>query len=123
MLYLLPIYLLEAGRTDDEQVLWWSKGGAMRGESPARIRWFRQYVAATPLLSLRRMRPSRDRGAFGCECSSLLATGTFMLVHVRSSNPCTLWLPGASAYQAYGIDYWNMRRAPLSRSVDMLTDT
>ena len=38
-----------------------------------------------------------------------------MLMHVRSSNPCTLWLPGASAYQAYGIDYWNMRRAPLSR--------
>ena len=48
MLYLLPIYLLEAGRTDDEQVLWWSKGGAMRGESPARIRWFRQYVAGAP---------------------------------------------------------------------------
>eukprot|EP00964_Phaeocystis_antarctica_P110191 scaffold74584_cov60-Phaeocystis_antarctica.AAC.1 len=36
-------------------------------------------------------------------------------MHVRSSDPCTLWLPGASAYQAYGIDYWNMRRAPLSR--------
>ena len=108
--------LLQADRTDDEQVLWWSKGGEMRGESPARIRWFRQYVAATPSLNLGRMRPWRDRGAFGCECSSLVSIGILMLVHVRSSSPCTLWLPGASAYRAYGIDYWNMHRTPLSLS-------
>ena len=92
MLYLLPIYLLEAGRTDDEQVLWWSKGGAMRGESPARIRWFRQYVAATPLLSLRRMRPWRDRGAFGCESSCLVSTGTFMRVTLTLSLALSLAL-------------------------------
>ena len=112
--------LLQAGLPDDDQVLWWSKGGVMRGESPARIRWFRQYVATTPALSLRRMRPWRDPGAFGCDCSALVSMGSFMLVHVRSASPCTLWLAGASTahrayYHTYAIDYWNMRRAPLRR--------
>ena len=57
----------------------------MRGESSARIRWFRQYVATTAALSLRRMRPWREAGAFGCDCSALVSMGSFMLVHVRSS--------------------------------------
>ena len=66
------------------------------------------------------MRPWREAGAFGCDCSALVSISSFMLVHVRSPSPCTLWLPGASTahrayYHIYAIDYWNMRRAPLRR--------
>ena len=31
------------------------------------------------------MRPWREAGAFGCDCSALVSMGSFMLVHVRSS--------------------------------------
>jgi len=37
------------GAHDDAQPLWWAKGGELRGESPARIGWFRrQHVAGDP---------------------------------------------------------------------------
>ena len=82
--------LLQAGLPDDEQILWWSKGGAMLGESPARILWFRQYVAATPALRLGkgRMRPWRERGAsaFGCECSCLVSTGIPLVANLHYTS-------------------------------------
>ena len=34
--------LLRGGVTDDEQPLWWAKGGDLIGRSPERIGWFRR---------------------------------------------------------------------------------
>lgn len=33
---------------NDEQTLWWSKGGALKGESPARIRFLRELLESLP---------------------------------------------------------------------------
>merc|ERR1712087_820856 len=84
--------------SDDEQVMWWSKGGHLHGLSPARIWWFREHileVCRRENVSFSRLRRWHRCPSAGCECSSMVSAG-FMLVHVRSSQPCTLQLPGAS---------------------------
>merc|ERR1712100_724677 len=35
-----------SGFADDDQVLWWSKGNVLRGESPRRIQWFKAFSAS-----------------------------------------------------------------------------
>jgi hypothetical protein len=116
--------ILQSGVADDEQVMWWSKGGRLRGTSPQRIRWFRQHVEgqlARLRLPFSALRPLTlgETSAFGCECSAVAAPGAWMVVHVRSRlRPCEVRLPGANAaapIRAFAIDYWAMRRHLLRR--------
>ena len=115
---------------DDAQVMWWSKGGKLRGSSPLRIRWFRQHVVGQltrlglPFSALHPLTRAETSG-FGCECSAVAAPGVWMIVHVRSrARPCEVRMPSPAAGVANGhtttpirvlaIDYWAMRRQVLT---------
>ena len=107
--------LLTPGLPDDEQVMWWSKGGELRGFSPSRIQWFREHVESRRAhFDFSRLQPWAEADSFGCDCSAMLSPGNFMLVYVMSDRPCSFHLPGASIYRVDAIDYWAMRRRVLA---------
>jgi hypothetical protein len=84
-----------------EDILWWSKGGVLHGQSPARIAFLKEIMAPTP---------------FDEMVPSELAAGNYMLskegglyfIYSTQSEPVSLDLPGPKAYKVDGIDTWDM---------------
>ena len=86
--------ILQAGVPHQQQVMWWSKGGVLRGSSPARIGWFKQYMqsGSHPPFSL--LTSVNLTASAGCAARALVAEGRFALLHVRML--CTRQPGGAS---------------------------
>jgi len=107
--------ILQPSLPDDEQILWWSKGGVLRGASPQRVAWFLQYVRdpANPQPST--LQPMDTSVATGCKSSAAVARGTFALYHIRSIKPCMLRLPGRAhgLVRVTAIHYWEQRKEVL----------
>jgi len=84
-----------------EDILWWSKGGVLHGQSPARIAFLKEIMEPTPFDD---MVPSELAGG-----NNLLAKrGELYLLYLTSTEPVDLDLPGPEAYKVDGIDTWNM---------------
>ncbi len=90
-----------------KDILWWSKGGVLHGDSPARIAWLKQFMAAAPPFDS--LKPvGDDRGNY------LLAdTGKYYLLYCANTQPRSLTLDGHRPYKIDRIDPWAMTVTPL----------
>ena len=87
-----------------EDVLWWSKGGVLYGQSPPRIAFLRRVLEQGPVVGLDPL----DRYSVG-------KRGECYLVYfgVRQPGRWTLDLPEGDNYQIEVIDTWEMTITPI----------
>ncbi len=90
-----------------EDILWWSKGGVLHGESPNRIQWFKDFLAGAPpfheLLPL-----GDDKGRF-----LLAKPGEYYLLYCVDQRPQQVRLAGEHPYKLDVIDPWEMTVQPV----------
>ena len=105
--------LLMANTTDDDQVLWWSKGNVLRGESPARIAWFRDFMTDPRRPGFDKLEPRPQ------SWGSIMAEDTsgYQLFYVSTVGDYKITLPPGTSYTANQVDYWNMRVSEVATSV------
>ncbi len=91
-----------------QDILWWSKGGALYGQSPARIAFLRQIIEAAPVKGLEPLPWGWDVACGGQE-------GHYYLVYWGEHQPLYWYmpLPAEGQYQIDLIDTWEMTISPL----------
>ena len=93
--------------THPQDILWWSKGGVLHGQSPARIAFLKRTMEPAPF---------RDMAPDAALCpgnATLAKPGELYFVYCLKPGPATIVLPGDRPYKVDGIDTWNMTVAPL----------
>ena len=87
-----------------DEVLWWSKGGDLRGSSVARIAFLRSLLEQGPDT----LEPLAQMTAWGYPTAGV--AGEYYLQYLGFYQPCwrTLQLPPQQAYLVEVIDTWNM---------------
>jgi hypothetical protein len=90
-----------------EDLLWWAKGGVLRGQSPARIQFMRDIIEALPY---QQMQP--DFGYHPDVCT-LVRPGDCYLMYFANRKPVAFELPGNGPYKLDGIDPWEMKVLPI----------
>ena len=89
-------------------ILWWSKGGVLHGQSPARIHFLKKIMAQAPefedLIPTDGIAPGHV---------ALHKPGEFYMVYSAEPKELTLNLPGPGPYKVDGIDTWNMTISPI----------
>jgi hypothetical protein len=86
---------------DPDDILWWSKGGVLHGESPARIGFLRKTMESLPYW---KMIPQKlDANVY-----ELKKDGVVYLVYALKPGPMKLQLKGNTQYDVEAIDTWNM---------------
>lgn len=101
------------GETFDrpDGVIWWSHGGALHGESPARLRFLRGILDQTPGAGLRETKGSWDEVAAVADAPD--GEG-YRLYYYSFMRPCRrrFLLPQGERYEAEIIDTWQMTVTP-----------
>ena len=92
-----------------EDILWWSKGGVLHGESPARIAFLRDILADTPTLDPLTMEPGWDNNRLAGRA------GEYYLQYFGNRQPGfrDIQLPEGATFRADLIDTWNMEVIPI----------
>ena len=89
-----------------EDLLWWAKGGVLRGESPDRIEFLKDFMVKAP--DFEELQPmGDDKGNF-----VLGIPGKYYLVYGRTSGNTSVILSGEIPYKIDAIDTWNMKVTP-----------
>lgn len=99
---------------DKNDVLWWSKGGVLKGESPKRLAFLRKIIEAVPQGGLEPMTDSWVWGRGGLVAGKC---GEFRLIYFGRYQP-SFWnigVPEKSRFKADVIDTWNMTITPLDK--------
>lgn len=93
-------------------ILWWSHGGTLHGESPARLKFLRKILEETPGIGLRRMNGAWDEVAAAVD--DLHDCG-YYLYYYGFTRPCrrNFNFPANRKFQAEIIDTWNMTITPV----------
>ena len=90
-----------------EDLLWWAKGGILRGESPARIAFLKEFMTDAPEFDT--LEPvGDDKGRY-----VLAKEGEYYLVYTTEPQTITVKLHGNTPYKIDGIDTWNMKILPV----------
>lgn len=90
-----------------DDLLWWAKGGVLRGESPKRIQWLKDFLARSP--AFHTLEPRGDgQGRF-----LLAKPGEFYLLYCLDQRPQPVRLDGDSPYKLDLIDPWEMTESPI----------
>ena len=90
-----------------QDILWWSKGGMLHGESPPRIQWLKNFMATAP--PFHELRPlGGDQGRF-----LLAKPGNYYLLYCVNDRPQTVRLEGNHPYKLDLIDPWAMTIVPV----------
>lgn len=85
-----------------DDILWWSKGGVLHGQSPRRIQWLKEFIAQAPPFD--ELEPlGDDKGRF-----LLAKPGEYYLLYCVSPAPQTVSLAGDRPYKLDAIDPWEM---------------
>jgi hypothetical protein len=108
-------------RPDD--VLWWSKGGTLRGTSPARIAFLRQIVETGPARGLNPIDKWDDPSVAG-------EPGEYYLIYFGKNKP-TEWsfdlykegLEDGMEFAAEVIDTWNMTVTPVGQTFRVVVNS
>ncbi|MET0861377.1 MAG: DUF5605 domain-containing protein [Microbacterium sp.] len=84
-------------------VVFWAKGGRLRGESPARLAFLREIVAASPTGALAPLRSDFDTMVGGVE-------GEYVITYFGAGQPRirTVTVPAGRSARIDVIDTWNM---------------
>ena len=90
-----------------KDILWWSKGGALHGQSPPRIAFLKRLMADEPF---EQMTPDRRLSPGNYVLHKL---GERYLVYCFSPAASAIDLPAAKAFKVDGIDTWEMTDRPL----------
>lgn len=91
-----------------EDLLWWAKGGVLRGESPKRIQWLKDFMTRSP--AFHELQPlGNDQGRF-----LLAKPGEFYLLYCTDPRSHTVTLAGNRTYKLDLIDPWDMTVTPVA---------
>jgi len=85
-----------------KDILWWSKGGVLHGQSPPRIAFFRKVMEAAPYEAM-----APDKGLAPGH-PAFVKPGEFYLVYFTSKDGIAIDLPGDRPYKADCLDTWAM---------------
>jgi hypothetical protein len=88
---------------DPKDVLWWSKGGVLKGESPKRIAWLKEFMSKAPAFD--ELKPLGDL--------VVAKEGEYYLAYFRSAQAKTIELGGTRPYKVELIDTWEMTVSPV----------
>jgi hypothetical protein len=91
----------------EQDILWWSKGGVLHGQSPPRLAFLREVLESLPV---REMAPDRT---FSPGNVAVVKPGEAYLVYFTKEGLAALELAGESIYRVDAIDPWAMTIAPL----------
>ena len=92
---------------DPQDVLWWSKGGVLHGDSPKRIQWLKDFMAKAPPFD--ELKPlGDDKGRF-----VLGKPGEYYLLYCVDQERQTMQLAGDKPYKIDVINPWEMTVSPL----------
>ena len=96
---------------ESSDVLWWSKGGVLRGESPERIKFLRGIIEAAPA----EMSPIPLFTWMPFSCIGI--PHEYYLGYLNDAQPrsIVIELPKDAHYQVEVIDTWNMTITPLQK--------
>lgn len=89
-----------------KDILWWSKGGVLHGQSPARIAFLKKIMAPTPF---DQMEP-RELPSGGYLLSK---AGDLYFIYFAAPTAISIELPGPGPYKVDNIDTWNMTITPM----------
>jgi len=90
-----------------EDILWWSKGGVLHGQSPKRIQWLKTFMKTSP--PFHELVPLGDeRGRF-----MLGKDKEYYLVYCQAGQTETIELPGTRPYKVDAINPWEMTEEPV----------
>jgi hypothetical protein len=84
-----------------KDILWWSKGGVLHGQSPARITFLKEIMQPMPFAE---MTPREFSGGTYALCKP----GQYYLIYFTQPTEVTVELGGSEPYKVDGIDTWNM---------------
>lgn len=85
-----------------QDILWWSKGGVLHGQSPARIAWLKEFLTRCP--PFHELEPmGDDKGRF-----LLAKPGEFYLIYCVDQRKQTVNLAEGHRYKIDLIDPWEM---------------
>ena len=85
-----------------DDILWWSKGGVLHGESPPRIQWLADVMAQAPPFD--ELEPlGDDQGRY-----LLAKPGRYYLLYCPDGQPQTVDLAGDRPYKVDLVDPWEM---------------
>jgi hypothetical protein len=100
---------------NEEEVLWWSKGGTLQGESPARIAFLREIIEDMPPPGLSPFAPREERhtvipdGVYKGMAAGHNGEDYYLLYLARNQPRFRRFkLPEGNSYQIDIIDTWNM---------------
>lgn len=96
---------------ESSDVLWWSKGGVLRGESPERIKFLRQIIESAPP----EMKPIPLFTWMPFSCIGI--EHEYYLGYLNDAQPrsIVITLPKDASYHVDVIDTWNMTITPLEK--------
>lgn len=96
-----------------DEILWWSKGGTLKGESPERIKFLRQIMESGPS-------PLKQTHlvANWMPYSALTYQNEYFLIYFNDDQPriTLLNLPKNGLFKIEVIDTWNMTITPLKQN-------
>ncbi|MEO7717649.1 MAG: DUF5060 domain-containing protein [Capsulimonas sp.] len=91
---------------DPQDILWWSKGGVLHGQSPKRIQWLKDFLTkAPPFYKLQPL--GDDQGHF-----ILGDPGRYYLLYCFNGHSESIHLEGNTPYKVDIIDPWEMTLRP-----------
>ena len=90
-----------------QDLLWWAKGGELRGKSPARIQFMKDIIEELPY---QQMQPDFSNYP---DVYALAKKGEYYLMYFTGAKPATIDLPGDRPYKLDGIDTWEMKILPI----------
>jgi hypothetical protein len=94
---------------DPNDILWWSKGGQLHGQSPPRIAFLRKIMEALPYTDMTPSRPDPNT-------IILSKPGDAYLIYTLVATPIRLNLPAGHRYHVDEIDTWNMAAKTIADS-------
>lgn len=96
---------------DSDDITWWSKGGALKGQSHSRIKFLRGIIESAPV-DFKPDPPQRS-----ILPAKLTKDDEFFLLYFGNTQPgyTIMSLPQGKSYRAEVIDVWNMTITPLPR--------
>ena len=86
-----------------EDLLWWAKGGVLRGESPPRIAFLKAFMADAPAFDT-----LESAGQY-----VLAKQGEYYLAYTTKPQTIALDLQGEHPYKIDRVDTWNMKIDPV----------
>ena len=98
---------------ESSDILWWSKGGVLRSESPERIKFLRSIIEDAPA----QMNPIPLFTWMPFSCIGI--EHEYYLGYLNDAQPRSIVidLPEDALYQVEVIDTWNMKITPLQKKL------